>query len=57
MDNKHTIKSQRRGRRRSLIIALMMAALTVGGMLAVAYAQSGASSFNLNSPVAFPVDI
>lgn len=40
--------------RRMLAIALLLAA--GGGLLGVAYAQSG-NSFSLNSPVSFPVDI
>ncbi len=57
MGNNQTIKRQRRSRRLTLVIALVMAVLSAGGLLAVAYAQSGASAFNLNSPAAFPVDI
>jgi hypothetical protein len=30
---------------------------TVAGALGLAYAQAASKSFNLNSPVSFPVDI
>lgn len=43
-------------RRRLLIIATAVL-LTLGGALTIAYAQSGSSAFNLNSPASFPVDI
>lgn len=38
----------------ALVLALTLAA---AGVVAIAAAQSGGSSFNLNSPVSFPVDI
>ena len=39
----------------TLMLVLMF--LVIGGVFAIAYAQSGASAFNFNSPTAFPVDI
>ena len=40
-----------------LIAALVLAALIGAGLLAVAIAQSSRTSFDLNSPASFPVDI
>lgn len=42
-------------RRWVLIVAVL--ALCVWALFSLAYAQSGASLFNLNSPASFPVDI
>ena len=39
-------------------VLLFLTLLACGGMLTLAYAQSGmGSAFNLNSPASFPVDI
>jgi hypothetical protein len=40
-----------------LIAVLVLAALIGAGLLAVAIAQSSRTSFSLNSPASFPVDI
>lgn len=40
-----------------LLTVLVIAVALVGGALTIAYAQSGSSAFNLNSPASFPVDI
>jgi len=39
------------------LLLVSMVAVFALGVLTIAYAQSGASKFNLNSPAAFPVDI
>lgn len=39
------------------LLLVSMAAFFVLGVLTIAYAQSNANRFNLNSPAAFPVDI
>ena len=44
-------------KRRHWFYILVITLLLVGGALTVAYAQSGTSAFNLNSPASFPVDI
>lgn len=43
--------------KRHLLIIAAAVLLTLGGALTIAYAQSGSSAFNLNSPASFPVDI
>lgn len=48
--------AQSKIKKRMLIIAAAVL-LTLGGALTIAYAQSGSSAFNLNSPASFPVDI
>lgn len=40
-----------------MIVVLLLAVAIAGGALTIAYAQSGSSAFNLNSPASFPVDI
>lgn len=40
-----------------VVAVLVIAAAIAGGALTIAYAQSGSSAFNLNSPASFPVDI
>jgi hypothetical protein len=48
---------QTKGKSR-LGVLLILTLLACGGMLTLAYAQSGmGSAFNLNSPASFPVDI
>jgi|MEHZ01.3.fsa_nt_MEHZ010764321.1_1 hypothetical protein len=44
-------------KRRHWFYILVITLLLAGGALTVAYAQSGTSAFNLNSPASFPVDI
>lgn len=44
-------------KRRHWFYIFVIALLLAGGALTVAYAQSGTSAFNLNSPASFPVDI
>ena len=46
-----------RGRKYRWGLILTIFGLCIGGLFSLAYAQSGASSFNLNSPASFPVDI
>lgn len=40
-----------------VLAILVIAVVLAGGALTIAYAQSGSSAFNLNSPASFPVDI
>ena len=51
------LKSRNRTRRNRLIAVLAVAALIGAGLLAAAVAQSKRTSFSLNTPVSFPVDI
>lgn len=44
-------------KRRHWLYIFVITLLLAGGALTVAYAQSGTSAFNLNSPASFPVDI
>lgn len=47
-----------RSRRKTILIVIAVTMLlTLSGALTFAYAQSGSSAFNLNSPASFPVDI
>lgn len=49
--------ANRKKARGRMLAILVIAVALAGGALTIAYAQSGSSAFNLNSPASFPVDI